>query len=356
MLPILTTIDDVRGIVRYLKNKPTGATSAEARSAVPKLVDPRKLTAFTFWAIIQKDGDRIKLAPKGWELARKPDQEVQIFRSVLDSIVPYHSALEWMHHQDLDAVTANDVANHWHEHHPDAVGKSNEVTLKDGAICFFHLCQASKLGTLKIGRRGQPTRLEIDKSKLKEHIESGPTSPPIEESTAETETGEAEPPTGSPTGPVGAELPIKAEGTDKGVRVFIAHGKNMKIVEQVQTMLELASITNEIAEEDETVAIPVPDKVFGAMHRCTAGVIVVSAEEGRKDLKGNLLLNENVLIEIGAAFVLYERRVILLWDKRLSVPSNLQGLYRCEFEGDELSWASGMKLMKGVQNFKGKST
>jgi hypothetical protein len=59
-----------------------------------------------------------------------------------------------------------------------------------------------------------------------------------------------------------------------------------------------------------------------------------------------------VLIKIGAAFVLYDRRVILLWDKRLEVPSNLQGLYRCEFEGDKLEWADGMKLMKGIGSFK----
>jgi predicted nucleotide-binding protein len=66
----------------------------------------------------------------------------------------------------------------------------------------------------------------------------------------------------------------------------------------------------------------------------------------------NYVLNENVLIEIGAAFVLYERRVVLVWDKRLPVPSNLQGLYRCEFEGDEMSWSAGMKLMKAIQGFK----
>ncbi len=59
-----------------------------------------------------------------------------------------------------------------------------------------------------------------------------------------------------------------------------------------------------------------------------------------------------MLIEIGAAFVLYERRVVLVWDKRIPVPSNLQGLYRCEFEGDELTWRAGMRLMKAIQQFK----
>jgi hypothetical protein len=117
-------------------------------------------------------------------------------------------------------------------------------------------------------------------------------------------------------------------------------------------MLDLADIASEIAEAEETTAIPVPDKVFDAMRRCQAGIIICSVEESSKDADGNYALNDNVLIEIGAAFVLYEKRVVLVWDKRLPIPSNLQGLYRCEFEGDDLSWSAGMKLMKAIRGFK----
>jgi Predicted nucleotide-binding protein containing TIR-like domain len=67
----------------------------------------------------------------------------------------------------------------------------------------------------------------------------------------------------------------------------------------------------------------VPEKIFSAMRRCTTGIIVVSIDETRKDKDGEYTINENMLIEIGAAFVLYDKRVVLLWDKRLSVPSNL---------------------------------
>ena len=59
-----------------------------------------------------------------------------------------------------------------------------------------------------------------------------------------------------------------------------------------------------------------------------------------------------MLIEIGAAFVLYDKKVVLVWDKRLPIPSNLQGLYRCEYEGNELSWSAGMKLMKAIKEFR----
>lgn len=346
-LPIMTTAEDVLAMVKYLKNKPTGATLSEARAAVGnKTTDGRKLAGYQTWGVVVKDGDRLKLADAGWELARKPDQQQVIFRSILDRVKPYRSVLEWVFHQGLNSVTNNDVAAHWHEHQAEALGTTNEESIKDSAVCFFHLCQAAGLGTIVFGRRGQATRLEITRDQLASYIEAGPSSPPWTPEPAVEEFAPQD--TSQP-----AAAPLTTyKPSDEELRVFIAHGKNMAIVEQVKTMLDLASIGNEVAEEEETPAIPVSDKVFNAMRRCKAGIIVVSAEEGKKDGQGSYSINENVLIEVGAAFVLYEKRVVLLWDRRLPVPSNLQGLYRCDFEGNELSWAAGMKLMKAINGFK----
>ena len=353
-LPIQTTAEDVREIVRYLKNKPTGALIAEAKAAVKRQVlDPRKLAAYQFWGLVFKEGDRLKLAPNGWELARKPESEALVFRAVLDSIPPYRSVLEWIYHQNFDRVSNIDVAAHWHEHHKEALGTDNETTIKDNAVCFFHLAQAANLGKLTIGRKGQATRLTIDRNELQAYIEAGPStppwvvSPPSEATKEVVDSGGAEVP---PPSPVTQEVP--SVKTPEKLRVFISHGKNMKIVEQVQAILDLAGIESVVAEEEETAAIPVPEKVFNAMRRCSAGIIVVTIEESKKNAKVDHALNDNVLIEIGSAFVLYERRVVLLWDKRLPVPSNLQGLYRCEFEGNELTWDAGTKLMKAIQSFK----
>jgi hypothetical protein len=133
-------------------------------------------------------------------------------------------------------------------------------------------------------------------------------------------------------------------------RVFLSHGKNMDIVKQVKDVLDLYDIEYEVAVEEETTAIPVPQKVLDAMRRCRAGIMIVSADDDIAASTGTI--NNNVLIEIGAAFVLYDQRVILLWDKQLKVPSNLQGLYRCEFEGNQLSFASGTRLAKAVKGFR----
>ncbi len=355
MLPVLTTIDDVRNLVAYLKNKPTGATAAEIKATVgTNVVDPRKLTAYFTWKIVEKNGDRLKLSERGWRYARKTTEEPEVFREIIDSVIPYRSALEWAFHQHMSEASNVDVAAHWNDHHGDHLGTDNENTLKDAAVCFFNVCQGALLGKLIVGRRGQSTRLQISQSELESFIESGPSALP--DPKAEDSAAPVTPTSPEPAGTVqSTAATVKddhAAATGSPSRIFIAHGKNMTLVEQVQTMLGLGGFESEVAEDEETTAIPVPEKVFTAMRCCQAGIIVVSADESTKNLSGKYTINENVLIEIGAAFVLYDRKVVLVWDKRLPVPSNVQGLYRCEFEGDEFSWSAGMKLMKAIREFK----
>jgi hypothetical protein len=355
-LPVLTLPDDVQEVVSYLKNKPTGATIAEAKATLnPKRLDGRKLSGYQAWGFVEKDANRLRLTPRGWAMARSNNGATEQFREAVDSIGAYRAALEWAFFQNFESLTNVDVAAYWHEHHTAALGTANENTIKDNAVCFFHLCTAAGFGTLTIGRRGNPTRFSLSREAVKQHIEAGPARPQWQEGESDASlSGDVsnividEPET------TGDESTVIGNGQIQVslLNVFISHGGNMEIVGQVETMLSLADIKSEVAEKEETTAIPVPQKVFDAMRRCQAGIITVTADEGKKDESGNYSLNENVLIEIGAAFVLYDKRVVLVWDRRLSVPSNLQGLYRCEFEGDELSWSAGMKLMKAIQGFK----
>lgn len=152
-----------------------------------------------------------------------------------------------MHHQGLDAVTTADVGSQWHEHHATALGTDNETTIRDNVITFFHLADAAGLGTLTLGRRGQPTRLSLDKTKLKDYVEAGPSAPPWTESVEEAVEDKAHGESASPEAEAEDAQPrvehaqAPAPGQE-ALRVFIAHGKNMDIVEQVQTMLEIAEI------------------------------------------------------------------------------------------------------------------
>jgi len=134
--------------------------------------------------------------------------------------------------------------------------------------------------------------------------------------------------------------------------VFISHSKNETIVDQIKTILEFGQFDYRIAEETETTAIPIPEKVFGIMGQCNCAIINVSADEQEKRDDGTYGVNPNVLTEIGGAFLLYKRKVILLVDKRVQLPSNLQGLYRCEYKGDELTFSTYMKLQRALAEFR----
>jgi hypothetical protein len=136
--------------------------------------------------------------------------------------------------------------------------------------------------------------------------------------------------------------------------VFISHSKNKKILEQIKQVLSFGNFKFEIAEERETTAIPLSDKVFGEMKKCNCAIINISADEEKK--QGETYgINENVLIEIGGAFLHYEKRVILIIDKKLKeiLPSILQGITAIFYEGDELSWNDGMSLQKALTEFRG---
>jgi hypothetical protein len=134
--------------------------------------------------------------------------------------------------------------------------------------------------------------------------------------------------------------------------VFISHSKNAVIVDQLKTILDYGQFDYRIAEETETTAVPIQEKVFGLMRDCNCAIINVSADEQEKKEDETYGVNPNVLTEIGGAFLQYNRKVILLVDKRVQLPSNLQGLYRCEYEGEELGFSTYMKLQKTLAEFR----
>jgi predicted nucleotide-binding protein len=137
-------------------------------------------------------------------------------------------------------------------------------------------------------------------------------------------------------------------------KVFIAHGKNAQVVIQLKDVLTFGNFEPVVAEEYETAAKSIPDKVLALMRGCSAGIIHVAGEEELLDKSGatHHKLNENVLIEIGAAMALYGRKFILLVQKGLHMPSNLQGLYLCYYEGDKLDYEATMKLLKAFAEFR----
>lgn len=139
--------------------------------------------------------------------------------------------------------------------------------------------------------------------------------------------------------------------SEVGKKVFITHGKNTKIMEQIKKLVTLGGFVPIVSVQRETAAKPVPDKVMDDMRSCGAAVIHVGTDGSIIDNSGmeHPQLNPNVLIEIGAAMALYRGRFILVVEEGVKLPTNLQGLYECRYEGDGLDMDAGMKILEALR-------
>ena len=137
-------------------------------------------------------------------------------------------------------------------------------------------------------------------------------------------------------------------------KVFITHGSNRSILEAIKKIVTYGKFEPVVSVQRESVAKPVPQKVMEEMASCDAGLIHVATEKRFFDKDGSQIesINENVLIEIGAAMALYKRNFILLVPDGVSLPSNLQGLYECRYKGEALDAESTMKLFEAFNDFK----
>ena len=356
-LPIMLDTEDIDRWTSYLRTKPAGATVKEAQGILGKAAtDGRKISGLMAWGLLLREGDKVTLTSDGRTYAMADKEgKIRLLRSIVPKHPPYLGTVEWAAHNDISTMTSADVVARWFEFYRGEVGSENENTLNRMAVCFFYLLEGAGLGTLTIGRHGMPTRFEVDLKAARELVNGHDPafSPPGEQdeviSNADiTPVGdfEAEEEWPSPNGNVGESSEI--------TQVFVGHGRNQKILDQVKELLIYGRFEPVVAEEEETTAVPVPRKVLGALRRSQAGVINISADEKLTDDEGHTryTINQNVLTEIGAAFVLYDEKVVLLTDRRVELPSNLQGIYRCEYEGDTLDFEATMRLLKALNRFR----
>ena len=137
-------------------------------------------------------------------------------------------------------------------------------------------------------------------------------------------------------------------------RVYITHGKNKTFVDPIKKLLGFGELIPVISVEKPSVSKPVPEKVMDDMRSCGAAIIHVDAEQKLIDqeAKAHIIINPNVLIEIGAAMALYGRRYILLVRESVELPSNLQGLYEVRYKGDSLDGDATIKLLEAINDIK----
>lgn len=135
-------------------------------------------------------------------------------------------------------------------------------------------------------------------------------------------------------------------------RVYISHGKNRTLLDPIKKLISFGKLEPVVSVERQSVSKPLPDKVMDEMRSCGAAIIHVDAETVLTDKDGHesVHLNPNVLIEIGAAIALYGRRIVLLVEKGVTLPSNLDGLFHVDYEGKSLDSDATIRVLEALSD------
>ncbi len=134
---------------------------------------------------------------------------------------------------------------------------------------------------------------------------------------------------------------------------FLAHGKNRKPLDQLKKMLGGLQIPYIVAEEEPNVGRPISQKVADLMKSCSAGIFIFTADEQLHDDEGNTVLQprQNVIYELGAASLLYGKRIVILKEEGVTFPSDFSDLGYISFAKDDLQ-SKTMDLLKELIELK----
>lgn len=126
-------------------------------------------------------------------------------------------------------------------------------------------------------------------------------------------------------------------------KVFIAHGKNRTPLEQLKKMLDQFKVRYAVAVDEPNRGRPISAKVANLMRdECSSAIFIFTADERFvRETEGGETEevwrpSENVVYELGAASILYDRRIVIFKEKQVTFPSDFADLGYIPFESDQL--------------------
>lgn len=168
----------------------------------------------------------------------------------------------------------------------------------------------------------------------------------IDEAPEEASDGSRSGGSGSPESDAAPAARTDAPAATK--KVFIAHGKNRTPLDQLKRMLDQFKVKYAVAVDEPHKGRPISTKVASLMRDdCSSAIFIFTADECfvRKDPDGGAeevwRPSENVVYELGAASVLYDRRIVVFKEKGVTFPSDFSDLGYIEFEQDQLAAEMG---------------
>ena len=131
------------------------------------------------------------------------------------------------------------------------------------------------------------------------------------------------------------------------MQLFIAHGANRKPLEQLKEILNSWKVPFLVAVDEANAGRPISEKVGDTMHQCSAGIFIFTADEHFRNDAGETISrpSQNVVYELGAASLLYGRKIVILKESGVTFPSDFSDLGWIEFDKDALH-AKAMDLLR----------
>ncbi len=139
-----------------------------------------------------------------------------------------------------------------------------------------------------------------------------------------------------------------------GSRVFLLKGKDEALLDNLKTLLEFGSFEPVLPPDGAEGSAADSENLFESMRKCGAAIICIEDELTAVSAAGGTrcLLPETVQLTLGAAIALCGDRTILLCRRGIALPTYLQGLHRCVYDGGRLDYEATMKLLKIFNSFK----
>jgi predicted nucleotide-binding protein len=128
--------------------------------------------------------------------------------------------------------------------------------------------------------------------------------------------------------------------------IFIGHGRNHTPLQQLEKALTKLGLPIKVAIDEPQIFRPISAKVAEIMHQCHAAILIFTADEElqRKDGTAVWRPSENVIYELGAASVLYGKRIVIFKEDGIEFPANFKDIGYISFEKDRLDSKEGALL------------
>jgi predicted nucleotide-binding protein len=147
--------------------------------------------------------------------------------------------------------------------------------------------------------------------------------------------------TPAPPAPAAPASPVP-QNSNQPRKIFVAHGKNRKPLDALKKVLDQFKIPYVVAVDEPHKGRPISAKVAQLMGECSAGIFIFTKDEKfLREVDGDgptevYRPSENVVYELGAASVMWDRKIIILREDGVNFPSDFSDLGYITFHGDEV--------------------